>query len=451
MNNISDTGQESLKSVSKSSIGKERTLRDRYQGLYDQIPYPCFTVTTTGGIVDVNQFACEYLGYPDQELFQKTIFSIFHPEEQQRLHLALTSCVQRLSKYVAGEFRQISGSGEMVWMKLTLDILPQTDGNPFILIFCEDLTECKKLEESCERVQSQLQLVLNSFPGKISYVDAQMRYQLVSERYQQWSLVSSEEVLGKTVEEFMSPQQYQDVKNYIELSLSGEKVSYGFDAVFNDGKRRYLLVDQVPHTDSSQEVLGFFVFSLDITERKQAEEQLEASLREKEVLLREIHHRVKNNLQVISSLLDLQAQRIQEQQTLELFQESQNRIMSMALIHQELYHSENLDKINFSDYIYNLTNHLIYTYTVNSEPVKLQLDIDNVVLDINTAIPCGLIINELVSNALKYAFAAPMQGMIWVEMYSENNWLTLVVRDNGIGFSSSYRLKASKIPGIAVS
>ncbi|AUB39254.1 CheY chemotaxis protein or a CheY-like REC [Nostoc flagelliforme CCNUN1] len=139
-------------------------------------------------------------------------------------------------------------------------------------------------------------------------------------------------------------------------------------------------------------------------ERKQAEEQIKASLQEKEVLLKEIHHRVKNNLQIISSLLNLQAEYIKDNQALEVFKDSQNRIESMALIHEKLYQSQDLAKINFADYIQDLVTNLFYSYNVNSSAISLKMNVEEVFLAIDAAIPCGLIINELISNSLKYAF-----------------------------------------------
>jgi PAS domain S-box-containing protein len=174
---------------------------------------------------------------------------------------------------------------------------------------------------------------------------------------------------------------------------------------------------------------------MELAERQQAESKIRASLEEKEVLLKEIHHRVKNNLQVISSLLKLQSRYTDDRQTLDMLKESQNRVRSMALIHEKLYQSSDLARINFADYIQNLAKNLLYSYSIHASAVKVEVIVDRVTLNLDTAIPCGLLINELISNALKYAFPDGRQGKIWVEFSEvEGEQFLLTVRDNGIGF-----------------
>lgn len=179
-----------------------------------------------------------------------------------------------------------------------------------------------------------------------------------------------------------------------------------------------------------------FLMSIhDITQSRKAEESIKASLREKEVLLQEIHHRVKNNLQIISSLLQLQSRCILEKDTVKMFQDSENRVRTMALIHETLYHSSDLARINFARYIERLVTYLFYSYGAGFDRVKMILDAKEVSLDINTAVPCGLIINELVSNSLKYAFPENKKGEVRVGLYYKKDNFVLIVRDNGIGIS----------------
>ena len=189
----------------------------------------------------------------------------------------------------------------------------------------------------------------------------------------------------------------------------------------------------------------------DITEHKQAEDLIKASLKEKEVLLKEIHHRVKNNLQIVTSLLQMQSRRTKEPQAVEVLRDSKNRIASIALVHEKLYRSEDLANIDFGQYIPDLTTHLFDTYNVSSNTVKLNINVENIPLQIDTAIPCGLIVNELVSNSLKYAFSANYQGIVQVEFYARSDdTLTLIVRDNGIGIPEDFDLETTHSLGLTL-
>jgi PAS domain S-box-containing protein len=154
----------------------------------------------------------------------------------------------------------------------------------------------------------------------------------------------------------------------------------------------------------------------DITERRASEERIRTSLREKEVLLKEIHHRVKNNLQIISSLLSLQSTQIRDYQTAQVFRDSQSRVRAMALVHERLYQSADLARIDFGGYVEDVTNHLLRSYQSNPRGVRLNVEVDRVSLNIDTAIPCALIINELVSNSLKYAFPYGRPGEIRIRL-----------------------------------
>ena len=187
----------------------------------------------------------------------------------------------------------------------------------------------------------------------------------------------------------------------------------------------------------------------DVTKYKRAEETIKASLQEKEVLLKEIHHRVKNNLQVISSLLDLQSIQVKEPKMLEMFRDSCNRVKSMALVHENLYRSKNYAKVNFSEYIESLIMNLFQVYGVKGDRMTLEQEIDIVALNIDTAIPCGLIINELVSNALKHAFPDKNPGLISIffKVDKEQHY-TLIVRDNGKGLPSDFNINSLNTLGL---
>lgn len=189
----------------------------------------------------------------------------------------------------------------------------------------------------------------------------------------------------------------------------------------------------------------------DITEQRATEEKIKASLKEKEVLLKEIHHRVKNNLGIVSSLLQMQSRRTQDSQARDILRDSQNRIASIALVHEKLYRSNDLANIDFAQYIPDLTTHLFDSYNVSSNCIRLNIQVEDVSLDIETAIPCGLIINELVSNALKYAFPHNRGGEIQVRLFQDKDQsLTLIVQDNGIGLPAEFDNEKAKTLGITL-
>lgn len=197
-------------------------------------------------------------------------------------------------------------------------------------------------------------------------------------------------------------------------------------------------------------VLGIVCIGSDIIDINQAKNKIKASLEEKELLLREVHHRVKNNLQIISSLLNLQSGYIKDEDDLELFKDSQSRVKSMSFIHEQLYQSSDFTKIEFSEYIQNMVTYLLHYYTVDPAIVKLNINVKNILLDINTAIPCGLIINELVSNSLKHAFPkfnknsahfkdTNQKGEIYIDLHSiDTDIFILIISDNGIGLPEGF-------------
>ncbi|MEO5358937.1 MAG: response regulator [Nitrospirota bacterium] len=187
----------------------------------------------------------------------------------------------------------------------------------------------------------------------------------------------------------------------------------------------------------------------EIAERTNAEKLAMRSLKDKEVLLREIHHRVKNNLQIVSSLLELQTKYIKDPETLEMFKDSQNRLKTMALLHEKLYQSDNMAEIDFAKYLTNLLDHLYRSYCVDTSRIFMNTDIENATIGLDTAVPCGLIINELVSNSLKHAFKGGQRGRLSVSLHKfDDGRFKLTVSDTGIGFPEGIDLKNSKTLGL---
>ncbi len=245
---------------------------------------------------------------------------------------------------------------------------------------------------------------------------------------------ASEELIRQPFTKIIHPDDRSIVSARHISRLKGETPPpvYSFRVVDRDGNVKWVEIKAVLLTWEGRPATLSFLS--DITERRQAEEQVKASLREKEVLLQEIHHRVKNNLQVVASLLNLQAGHVEDQRAIEVFHDSQNRVRSMALIHEKLYQSENLARVDFGDYVRELVAHLCRSYGARARGIRLKTDASDVFLGIDTAVPCGLILNELASNALKHAFPDGRMGEIRIGL-SENDvrQVTLTVGDDGVG------------------
>ena len=210
----------------------------------------------------------------------------------------------------------------------------------------------------------------------------------------------------------------------------------------------YFIVTASPIKDDDGNLLGSIHIAHDITKRKEIEEKLEKTLEEKDTLMKEIYHRVKNNLMVISSLLSLQSSYINDKVTQDIFKESQNRAKSMALIHERLYQSTDLKRIDFGDYIRKLSNDLYKTYVIDNSLIKLNVDVEDLMLDIDTSIPLGLIFNELVTNSLQHAFPKGKSGEINIKFHTQDDKYILEVNDNGIGFPTDIDYKNTKSLGL---
>ena len=192
----------------------------------------------------------------------------------------------------------------------------------------------------------------------------------------------------------------------------------------------------------------------DSIKRQQADAQVKKSLKEKEALLKEVHHRVKNNLQIISSLLNLQSNAIEDENVLGFFRESQNRVRLMAMIHEKLYQSTDFGTIELADYIRDLSSHLLRSYGINQSHVRLDIAIDNIALEIDTAVSCGLIINELITNSLKYAFPSSIlnqtvQGEIAITArLTDAEHFSICYRDSGVGLPEDFDIENARTLGL---
>lgn len=262
---------------------------------------------------------------------------------------------------------------------------------------------------------------------------------------------------GKFIKDIQSDKEYFVEAQYSPIFDQESKVVGGL-AVLRDSTQRRAATIKLEQTKAQLEEMvkertkelsvANEELQKEVSQRKLAQEQINESLKEKIVLLREIHHRVKNNLQIVSSLLNLQAGYITDKKILEVFKESQTRIRSMALIHEKLYQSRDLDKINFSDYIDSLIKDLFRSYRSQLNNINIRCESGEIFLEIDQAILCGLIINELISNSIKHAFIDRSEGEIVVKLYNEGDDYQIIVEDNGIGFPEEIDIENTETLGL---
>ncbi|MBV1768546.1 MAG: PAS domain S-box protein, partial [Methanobacterium sp.] len=292
------------------------------------------------------------------------------------------------------------------------------------------VSQLKEVELELEKNQVFLEKIIDSLRDGFSVLNKEGEHVMVNPALCQMTGYSADELLGQG-----PPHPYWADYDADQKILN--EVIYGdmddFELLFKkkDGSLFPVLVSPSSLMSPEGETYYFATFK-DITPFKQIQEDLKKSLQEKEVLMKEIHHRVKNNLQIISSLLSLQSDYIQNQNDLAIFKDSQCRTKSMALIHEKLYQSGLLKSINIRDYIQALVNELIGTYSAERKIINLDMEVEDILLDVDTAIPLGLILNEIIANSLKHAFTEK-EGKIKVHLKSSDNRIQVEVGDNGVG------------------
>lgn len=316
-------------------------------------------------------------------------------------------------------------------------IIPRLNNGHFNGAICTviDQTERKKAEEALLKSETFYRAIFENTGTATIIVGVDTIISMANKRCEALSGYTVEEIENKlSFMDFVHPEDQQRILEYHKMRRSGDvniPDEYEFRLLDKDGEERQIMLyaSIIPSTTNS------VVSLLDITQRKTAENEVKRSLNEKELLLREIHHRVKNNMQIISSLLNLQRSYIHDEEAANILQESQGRVKSMALIHEKLYQTSDLARINVEEYIQSLTMNLFHSYTVNPG-IKLSMDVSDLYFNIDTAVPLGLIINELVSNSLKYAFKDRDEGEIRISLLetAEPGKYLLLIRDDGTGF-----------------
>jgi len=458
---------------------------EKYHNLFEHSNDAIFVHDLDGNIIDVNQKALDLFGYTKSQMLSLKVSNLHPNTVLIKSQLAFETIAQAGSVNFEIEFRKKDGSifpasvsssqfearGKVLIQGLVRDITRQRKVEQIQTVLfniTQATSSAENLDNLLQIIHQQLGTLIDTTNFYVALYDKESdlySFPFVVDEFEQNDTFSPLE-LKKSLTDYvrrtgMALLADDDVHHRlmadgeVELVGTDSKVWMGAPLKTPEGITGVVAVqsyrDDAIYSERDLELLSYISEHIAMAiNRKRAEEKIKASLKEKDVLLKEIHHRVKNNMQIISSLIRLQSREVKDEKSQKILQISQNRIRSIALIHETLYQSEDLSQIDFSDYIRRLTTHLLSIYRPSGTALRLNLDLQEVLLDINRAIPCGLIINELVSNAMKHAFPLDKGGEILVHLAEKDGAFTLIVKDNGGGFPEGVDFKTTESLGLQI-
>ena len=412
-------------------------------------PNGMVVIDSSGRIVLINSSIESLFGYTKSELINQPI-EILVPERFNHHHPKLRNgYLEKPETRAMGHGRDLYGkrkNGTELPVEIGLNPI-SFDGHALIIASIVDITERN-------RSQEMIRLAVEAAPNGMVMTNSSGLITLVNSQIEILFGYTREELIGMSID-ILVPVRFRENHPKVRKSYSHNPISRtmgkGRDlfALHKDGREFPVEIGLNPlHTDMGTMILASVV---DITERKKSEEKLKASLREKEILLSEIHHRVKNNLQIIDSLIGMQSENVTNKQVLNAFLESQNRVRSIAMIHQILYESQDFSKVEIAHVMRILVDNLTQSYGISSEQVQIVLNVASVHLPIDKSIPLGLIVNELISNTLKHAFPNGKRGTLTLSIrQNEAQEIEFAIEDNGVGIDENIDLNATKSLGLSL-
>jgi PAS domain S-box-containing protein len=424
-----------------------RKREDLFRQVVEAAPNAMVMIDAAGRIEMVNAQAERVFGYLRSELLGQRV-EMLVPERFRGHHPRLRA------SFLADPRARPMGAGRELYARrkdgsefpVEIGLNPiETEDGPMVLSAVVDISERKRLEE-------RFRQVVEAAPNAMVMINAAGRIEMVNAQAELVFGYARAELLGQGVE-MLVPDRFRDhhpgLRHLFFADPHARPMGAGRElfARRKDGSEFPVEIGLNPiETEDGPMVLSAIV---DISDRKQREAGIRAALAEKDILLGEIHQRVKNNLQIFYSLLDLQSARMTDQLALGMLRDSQNRIRSMALIHQTLYESKDFAEVDFGRFLETLVPMLIASYGVDANRITLSIDAEQVLLPIGSAIPCGLVVPELISNALKHAFPSGNGGTIEVTLrHAERGDVVLSVSDTGIGVPEQIRMTGTGTLGL---
>jgi len=409
---------------------------ERFRAVAESAVDAIVTTDVDGNIIFFNNSLTEIFGYKEEELKGKPL-TLLMPERFRKEYLNGLEEFKLYGKHIrVGKTLKTMGlkkDGNEFPFEMSLSAW-KTGKESYFTSIIRDITERANSEKALYESECKYRDLAELLPQMVFETDENGKLTFVNQYANEISGYSIKELIGLNMLEFLVPEDQDKALKNFQILLNGGKIGGEEFTVLNkDGVTFPVMVytNLIIHEDKPAGVRGVVV---DITDLKKSEKRLKRSIREKDLLIKEIHHRVKNNLQIISSLLELQETYVKEEpQAVNVLKESQNRVLSMAMIHEKLYESKDLSHINFYDYIQKLLYDLLNTYGVKNNTIIPVMNVDKILLNIETAIPLGLIISEIISNSIKYAFPNNEVGNISIDLHNYGDELELIISDDGIG------------------
>lgn len=421
---------------------------DLFQAFMNNSPVVAFMKDEKGRYVYVNRPWQQAFGREIFEVLGRSTHDVWPPNSAHQLK-ETDEAVLATGKSMQFVRSFIDPTGSVIHLWVSKFPVRDAEGNKYVGGVALDITKQKDHERALKESEEKYRLLVETMNDGVGIADAQGVITYINDRFPEMIGFSRKKLLGKKIRELMEADCRNLFDDQFARRKAGESGVYESVFVSKDRLAIPVILSARPLFDAEGAFRGSLKVATDIGELKRTQEKLLASLREKDVLLQEIHHRVKNNLQLILSLLRIQSRAIQDPKCVEVLQDAESRIFSIALVHEKLYLSPNLSTIEIGHYIKTLASHVLQAYQGAAPPIEMHIEADDITFSIDTAIPVGMILTELISNVLRHAFPQGDRGRLHVSLhFVGNDEYELSVTDNGVGICGSQNRATPKSLGL---